>query len=69
MRSSYGWLVSNTVDECLPKKIAKKIFKSKIDSEARPVNASNIAFHLLLIWLQNLVEIDEELRLTLFPSF
>ena len=30
---------------------------------------SNIAFHLRLIWLQTLVAIDSELRLTLFPSF
>ena len=39
LRSSYGWLVSNTVDECLQRKIAQKIFKSKI--EARPVNAGH----------------------------
>ena len=38
-RSSYGWLVCNTVDECLQGEIAKKIFKSKI--EARPVNAGH----------------------------
>ena len=30
---------------------------------------TGIAFHLLLIWLQSLVAIDSELRLTLFPSF
>ena len=30
---------------------------------------SNIAFHLRLIWLQTLVAIDSELRLTLFPRF
>ena len=30
---------------------------------------SNIAFHLRLIWLQTLVAIDSESRLTLFPSF
>ena len=30
---------------------------------------SNIAFHLRPIWLQTLVAIDSELRLTLFPSF
>ena len=29
----------------------------------------NIAFHLLPIWLQTLVVIDSESRLTLFPSF
>ena len=29
-RSSYAWLVSNTVNECLQRQIAKKIFKSKI---------------------------------------
>ena len=30
---------------------------------------SNIAFHLLPIWLQTLVAIDSESRLTSFPSF
>ena len=30
---------------------------------------SNIAFHLRPIWLQALVAIDSELRLTSFPSF
>ena len=30
---------------------------------------SNIAFHLLPIWLQSLVAIDPEFRLTSFPSF
>ena len=30
---------------------------------------SNIAFHLRLIWLQTLVAIDSESRLTSFPSF
>ena len=30
---------------------------------------SNIAFHLRPIWLQTLVAIDSELRLTSFPSF
>ena len=30
---------------------------------------SNIAFHLLLIWLQTLVAIESESRLTLFPGF
>ena len=32
----YGWLVSNTIDNCLQRQIAKKTFKLKI--EARPVN-------------------------------
>ena len=42
-------MVSNTVDECLQRKIAKKIFKSKI--KARPVNAGHyMAFkHRILI--------------------
>ena len=31
--------------------------------------ASNITFHLLPIWLQTLVAIDSESRLTSFPSF
>ena len=39
MKFSYGWLVSNTVDECLQRQIAKKIFKSKI--KACPVNAAH----------------------------
>ena len=30
---------------------------------------SNITFHLLLIWLQTVIVIDSESRLTLFPSF
>ena len=69
---NYGWLVSNRVDECLQRKTAQKIFKSK--TEAGPVNSvttwlSNITFHLLQIWLQTLVAIDSELRLTSFPSF
>ena len=69
MRFSNGWLVSNTVDESLQRKISQKIFKSKIEC---PVNAGhymNIAFHLQPIWLQNLVVIVSELLLTLFPSF
>ena len=37
-RLSYGWLVSNTADDCLQKQIVQKIFKLKI--EARPVNAT-----------------------------
>ena len=84
LRSSYGWLVSNTVDDGLGGKKEKKrqkncskIFKYKI--EARPVYSvkadtvdrmvSNIEFHLRQIWLQTLVAIDCESRLTLFPSF
>ena len=38
-RSSYGWLVSNTADDCLQRQIAPKIFKSKIKS--RPVNTGH----------------------------
>ena len=65
-------MVSNTVDECLQWQIAQKIFKSKI--EARPVNAGhNMAFKhrisFAIIWLQALVAIDSESRLTSFPSF
>ena len=76
-RSSYGWLVSNTVlIDCLQRQIAKKIFKSKI--KACPVILSmmitmwwhsNTACHLQLIWLQTLVLIDSESRLTSFSSF
>ena len=33
------WLVSNTVDECLDRQIAQKIFNSKI--EASPVNTGH----------------------------
>ena len=39
MRSSYGWLVSNTVNDGLQRQIAHKIFKLKI--EAHPVNAGH----------------------------
>ena len=67
-------MVSNTGDECLQRQIAQKIFKSKI--KACPVNAghyctwlSNIAIHLRPIWLQTLIAINSESRLTLFPSF
>ena len=38
-RSSYGWLVSSTVDECLQRQIAQKINNSKI--EACRVNAGH----------------------------
>ena len=65
---TYGWLVSNTVEESLERQITQKIFKSKI--EARPTTwLSNIAIHLLPIWLQTLVVVDAESRLTSFPSF
>ena len=69
-----GWSV--TQDDCLQRQIAKKFFKLKI--EACSVNAgpllvttqlSNIIFHLQPIWLQTLIAIDSESRLTLFPSF
>ena len=72
MRSSYGWLVSNTVDECLQRQIAQKIEnqKSKLVLSTLVTSwLSNIAFHLRPIWLQSLVAIDSELRLTSFPSF
>ena len=39
VRSSYGGLVSSTVDDCLQRQIAQKIFKSKI--EARQVKAGH----------------------------
>ena len=43
MRSSKGWLVNdsdyNTVDDCLQRQIAKKIFESKI--KVQPVNAGH----------------------------
>ena len=54
-------------------RLLKKIFKLKIN--ACPVKAGdymackNIAFHLLPIWLQTLVAINSESRLTLFTSF
>ena len=64
-RSSYGWLVSNTKDDCLQRQIAKKIFKSKI--EALPVNAghymafkhrvsfaTNLAAKQCKLWLQSI---------------
>ena len=62
----------NTVNDCLQRQIAQKIFKLKI--EARPGNAGHymafkIAFLLRPIWLQTLVAIDSESRVTSFPSF
>ena len=43
-------MVSNTVDDCLQKRITKKIFKSKIKLiEARPVNAGHyMAFNFCI---------------------
>ena len=64
---SYGWLVGNTVDDCLQRQIAKK--KSKLVlSTLVTAWLSNIAFHLLSIWLQTLGTIDSESRLTLFSN-
>ena len=70
-------MVSNTEDECLQRKIAQKIFKSKI--EARPVNAGHymafkhrISFATDLIAklsVQTLVAINLESCQTSFPSF
>ena len=75
-------MVSNTVDECLQRKVAQKIFKSKIEARPVSVNAGHynyyIAFkhrisssfcHLRPIWMQTLDVIDSELRLTSFSSF
>ena len=46
-------MVSYTVDECLLRQIAKKIFKSKI--EARPVNAGHyVAFKDLISFATDL---------------
>ena len=61
-------MVSNNVDDCLQRQIAKNTFKSKI--EARPVKACH-EHHIPLqpIWLQTLVAIDSESRLTSFPRF
>ena len=68
MRSSYGWLVSNTADDCLQRQIAQKIFNLKI--KAHPVHAGHyIAFHLRPIGLQTLVAINSESCQTSFPSF
>ena len=66
------WLVNNTVDECLQRQIAKKIFKSKI--EARPVNAGHyMAFKHRISFATDLAAnfdcICSESRLTSFPSF
>ena len=53
MRSSYGWLVSNTVNDGLQRQIAHKIFKLKI--EAHPVNAGHyMAFKHLISFATDL---------------
>ena len=64
-RSSYGWLVSNTVDDCLQRLIAEK--KSSLNQKLKLVLSmlvstwlSNIAFRLHLIRLQALIAIDSE---------
>ena len=72
MRSSSGWLVSSTLYECLQRQITQKIFKLKIQAPLSTLVStwrSNIAFHLQVIWLQNVLAINLESRLTSFPSF
>ena len=69
MRSSYGWLVSNTVGDGLPSQIAQKIFNLKLKIEACPVNSGHyMAFkHRISFathWLQTLVAIKSESRQT-----
>ena len=61
-------MVSNTVNDRLQRQIAQKFFKSKIKAVVH-TSLANIAFHLRPIWLQTLVTINSESRLTSFPSF
>ena len=60
MISSYGWLVNNTIDDCLQSKLLKNIFKSK--------NRSSSCQRWSLHCFQSLVVIDSESCQTLFPS-
>ena len=75
MRLNYGWLVSNTIADCLQRQIAQKVFKSKVKDSKLVLSTlvttwlSNTAFDLLPIWLQTLVAIYSESRLILFSSF
>ena len=59
-RSSYGWLVSYTIDDCSQRQIAQKIFKLKIEAchYCGTTWPSNVTFHLRLNWLQTLVTIN-----------
>ena len=61
-------MVSNTVDECLQRQVAKKFFKSKI--EARPVNAGHyMAFKHSISFATDLdANFGSKSRLTSFPS-
>ena len=62
-----GWLVSNIVDDCLQRQIAKKSSNQKLRlvlSTLVTIWLSNIGFHLPLILLQTLVAINSESRLT-----
>ena len=64
---SYGWLVSNTVDDCLQRQIAQKVLqRQKWKLVLVTTWLPNIALYLLPIWLQTLGSIDSESRLTLF---
>ena len=51
------------------RQIAKKIFSSKIKAHLFTTWLSNIALHLLQIWLQTVVSIDSESCQRLFSSF
>ena len=51
---------------CAPPSEVAVLFDSNLSR--RPF-LGQVAFHLRLIWLQTLVAIDSESRLTLFPSF
>ena len=69
-----GWtrLVSNTVDDCLQRKIAQKSSNRKLKlvlSRLVTTWLANITFHLQPIWLQTLVAINSESRQTSFRSF
>ena len=58
---------ANIVDDYFQRQIAKK--KMLVQSMEVSTWLSNITFHLLLIWLQTLVAINSELRLSRFQAF
>ena len=66
-----GWSVTQQMIVCQGRQLKKSSNrKSKLVLSALVTTwLSNIAFHLLPIWLQTLIAIDSESRLTLFPSF
>ena len=66
-----GWSVTQKMNVCIGRLLKKSSNRELKLVLSRLVTTwlSNIAFHLQPIWLQTLVAIDSESRLTLFPSF